>query len=79
MQMLYWDAYKRVDGIWYFQKRLPMYWYASDLNKPPLGSKKMRWPDQEAYEGYFHDLFPTWKELNLFLNVFQMFKRLVVF
>ena len=62
MQMLYWDAYKRVDGIWYFQKRLPMYWYATDLNKPPLGSKKMRWPDQEAYEGYFHDLFPTWKE-----------------
>ena len=39
MQMLYWDAYKRVDGIWYFQKRLPMYWYATDLNKPPLGSK----------------------------------------
>jgi len=22
----------------------------------------MRWPNQEAYEGYFHDLFTTWKE-----------------
>ena len=62
MQMLYWDTYKRVDGRWLFKKRLPMYWYATDLNKPPLGDQKMRWPGQENYEGYFHDLFPSWKE-----------------
>ena len=62
MQMLYWDTYKRVDGRWLFKKRLPMYWYATDLNKPPLGDEKMRWPGQENYEGYFHDLFPSWKE-----------------
>ena len=62
MQMLYWDTYNRVDGRWLFKKRLPMYWYATDLNKPPLGEKKMRWPGQENYEGYFHDLFPSWKD-----------------
>ena len=62
MQMLYWDTYNRVEGKWLFKKRLPMYWYATDLNKPPLGDKKMRWPGQENYEGFFHDLFPSWKE-----------------
>ena len=62
MQMLYWDSYSRVDGRWLFKKRLPMYWYATDLNKPPLGDQKMRWPGQENYEGYFNDLFPSWKE-----------------
>ena len=62
MQMLYWDSYSRVDGRWLFKKRLPMYWYATDLNKPPLGDQKMRWPGQENDEGDFHDLFPSWKE-----------------
>ena len=37
MQMLYWDDYERIDGRWYFRRRLPCYWYATDLNKPPLG------------------------------------------
>ena len=62
MQMLYWDTYIRVDGRWLFKKRLPMYWYASDINNPPLGDQKMRWPNQEPYDGFFHDLFPSWKE-----------------
>ena len=44
MQMLYWDDYERIDGRWYFRRRLPCYWYASDLNKPPIGDMKMRWP-----------------------------------
>jgi hypothetical protein len=39
-----------------------MYWYASDINNPPLGDQKMRWPNQEPYDGFFHDLFPSWKE-----------------
>ena len=62
MQMLYWDSYERVEGQWLFKKRLPMYWYATDLNKPPLGDNKMRWPDQMPYEGLFHDLFPSWQD-----------------
>lgn len=62
MQMLYWDDYERVDGQWYFRRRLPCYWYATDLNKPPIGDMKMRWPGREPYHGTFHDLFPSWKE-----------------
>ena len=54
MQMLYWDDYERIEGRWYFRRRLPCYWYASDLNHPPLGAQKMRWPDREPYEGSWH-------------------------
>ncbi len=61
MQMLYWDNYERIDGRWYFRRRLPCYWYATDLNKPPVGDDKMRWPDREPYEGAFHELFPSWQ------------------
>lgn len=62
MQMMYHDSYTRVDGRWYFARRQPLYWYATDLNKPPIGSRKMRWPGREPYEGGFHALFPSWKE-----------------
>lgn len=61
MQMLYWDDYERIDGRWFFRRRLPCYWYATDLNKPPIGNNKMRWPDRERYEGAWHELFPSWK------------------
>jgi hypothetical protein len=61
MQMLYWDNYERIDGVWYFRRRLPCYWYATDINKPPVGDNKMRWPDREAYEGAYHDLWPSWQ------------------
>lgn len=62
MQMMYIDDYERIEGRWLFRRRLPLYWYATDLNKPPLGPNKMRWPGVEPYEGGFHDLFPSWKE-----------------
>jgi len=62
MQMLYWDNYERRDGSWYFSRRLPCYWYATDINKPPVGDNKMRWPDREPYEGAYHDLWPSWRE-----------------
>jgi hypothetical protein len=62
MQMLYWDNYQRIEGRWYFRRRLPCYWYATDLNKPPVGERKMRWPGREPYEGAFHELFPSWRE-----------------
>jgi hypothetical protein len=61
MTMMYWDAYERVDSRWYFRRRLPLYWYASDLNAPPLGANKMRWPGREPYPGGFPDFFPTWE------------------
>jgi hypothetical protein len=62
MQMLYWDDYQRIDGCWYFRRRLPCYWYATDINKPPIGEQKMRWPDRERYDGAWHELWPSWKE-----------------
>ena len=62
MQMLYWDNYERRDGRWYFRRRLPCYWYATDLNRPPVGDNKMRWPDREPYEGAYHELWPSWAE-----------------
>lgn len=62
MQMMYLDDYVRQDGRWYFERRLPLYWYATDLNKPPVGDKKMRWPGGEWSEGNFHKLFPSYPE-----------------
>jgi uncharacterized protein (TIGR02246 family) len=62
MQMLYVDDYVRQDGRWYFARRLPLYWYATDLNKPPVGDNKMRWPGTEWVEGNFHKLFPSYAE-----------------
>jgi hypothetical protein len=61
MTMMYWDRYERVDGVWSFRRRLPLYWYATDLNKPPIGEHKMRWPDREAYSGGYSDFWPSWK------------------
>jgi len=62
MHMMYHDRYERAGGRWYFRRRRPLYWYATDLNRPPIGSRKMRWPGREPYEGGFHDLFPAWGE-----------------
>jgi hypothetical protein len=62
MQMMYVDKYERIEGRWYFRRRLPLYWYATDLNKPPIGANKMRWPGREAYDGGYHDYFPSWAE-----------------
>ena len=62
MQMMYFDKYERIDGRWYFRRRLPLYWYATDLNKPPIGENKMRGPGTEWVEGNFHKLFPSYAE-----------------
>ena len=66
MQMMYVDNYVRAAGPdgprWYFARRLPLYWYATDLNAPPVGPDKMRWPGTEASEGNFHKLFPSYAE-----------------
>jgi hypothetical protein len=62
MQMMYVDDYVRADGRWFFARRLPLYWYATDLNKPPVGDNKMRWPGTDWAEGNFHKLFPSYRD-----------------
>lgn len=62
MQMMYADDYVRANGRWYFARRLPLYWYATDICKPPFGGNKMRWPGTEWAEGNFHKLFPSFAE-----------------
>ena len=34
---------------------------ATDLNAPPIGPNKMRWPDREPYEGGYAEFFPAWE------------------
>ncbi len=62
MQMMYYDNYERIDGRWYFRRRLPLYWYATDLNRPPIGEKKMRWPGRDPYDGGWHSIWPSWQD-----------------
>jgi len=62
MTMIYWDEYERLGGRWYFRRRLPLYWYATDLNRPPLGERKLRWPGREPYEGAYHEFWPSYRE-----------------
>lgn len=60
--LAYLDSYERRDGRWYFVRRTPLFWYESDLADPPVGPRKMRWPNTAAHEGGFHDAFPSWQE-----------------
>ena len=60
MTMMYWDRYARIEGGWYFRRRLPLYWYATDLNEPPTGDHKMRWPEREPYDGGWPEFWPSY-------------------
>lgn len=63
MELLaYLDAYERRDGRWFFLRRTPLFWYESDHTDPPIGPRKMRWPNTTAHDGGFHDAFPSWAE-----------------
>lgn len=61
--MIYLDRYERRDGVWFFQRRTPLYWVHTDPNVAPLGEAKLRPPgrDVEA-RGAYHDAFPSWAE-----------------
>lgn len=61
MTMIYWDRYERIADRWLFRRRLPLYWYATDLNAPPIGENKMRWPDRAPYAGGYAEFFPSWE------------------
>lgn len=60
--LAYLDSYERREGRWYFARRTPLFWYQSDITDPPLGPRKIRWPNTSAHDGMFHDAFPSWSE-----------------
>jgi SnoaL-like domain len=62
--MAYLDRYERRDGIWYFQRRTPLFWFQCDHREPPIGGgeNKLRWNGREWAAGAFHDAFPSWQD-----------------
>lgn len=59
--LAYLDSYERRDGNWYFARRVPLFWYRSDITDPPVGPRKVRWPHSTSTDGSFHDAFPSWE------------------
>lgn len=60
--MQYWDAYERREGRWYFRRRKPMSWYASDILARPTGAEKLRWPDRPRAQTELPGAFASWDE-----------------
>lgn len=61
--MIYLDRYERRDGVWFFQRRTPLYWVHTDPNDPPLGDQKLHRPGSDVWaRGGYHDAFPSWAE-----------------
>jgi SnoaL-like domain len=60
--LAYLDSYERREGQWYFARRVPLFWYQSDITDPPVGPQKIRWPGAPRHDGAFQDAFPSWAE-----------------
>lgn len=61
--MIYLDRYERREGVWYFQRRTPLFWVHTDPNRPPLGEQKLRPPGRGVLDrGGYHDAFPSWQQ-----------------
>ena len=55
------DNYRRIDGRWYFRRRLNQAMYVVDMLERPVGPKKIRWPNRPAEEGNWHSTYPSWE------------------
>ena len=56
----YWADYRRVDGVWLFERRRVRRWYSSDaLARPQLGSG-VAGGGPGTKEAALPDAFPTW-------------------
>lgn len=62
MYLYYLDTYARINGRWYFRRRITSELYAVPSDEPPIGEKKMRWPGRPKVEGTWHAHFPSWRE-----------------
>jgi len=57
MAICYFDTYRRVDGAWFFERRIERHWYSADINEHPQAV---------AFDSWHHgtpalpDHFPTW-------------------
>jgi ketosteroid isomerase-like protein len=60
--LYYLDRYARVDGVWYFKRRVPCELYGTDMLDRPVGPQKLRWPNHAPAEGTWHSYFPSWAE-----------------
>lgn len=60
--MLYLDRYERRDGVWYFQRRAPLFWYQMPLLQPVIGDERKLRMSGEPRQGAYHQVFPTWRE-----------------
>lgn len=60
MYLHYLDDYRRIDGRWYFRRRLNCALYVVDMLERPTGPKKIRWPNREPQEGNWHATYPSW-------------------
>jgi hypothetical protein len=56
--MCLFDTYERRDGRWYFVRRRPEQWYASDVAERPSGPDWNRWP--AGWEARLPQSFETW-------------------
>lgn len=62
VQMQYWDRYERIEGRWFFRRRLPLFWYCTDVLEAPVGEHKIRWPDREPVDGGLPGFWPSWDD-----------------
>lgn len=62
MYLHYIDNYRRVDGRWYFRRRLNATLYGVDMLERPVGDKKLRWPGTPATDGNWHTPYPSWEK-----------------
>ncbi len=60
--MQYWDRYERRDGQWYFERRIPLAWWATDVLERPGGEPRVRWHDRPAAPSELPGWWPSWDE-----------------
>ena len=56
------DAYRRVDGVWLFIRRIHQLFYGAEVGASPLGLPPADWPRNHDGWGTLPAADPTWQE-----------------
>ena len=56
------DAYRRVDGVWLFTRRIHQLFYGAEVGTNPLGLQPADWPRSHDGWGTLPAADPTWQE-----------------